>query len=78
MKYVYLLQSIDYPDETDVGVTDDLRSRFPAHNAGRSRHAAKYQPWQLVSYGTFPDECPSQRRRPDGTASDTMRWLMLS
>src|SRR5712691_7106059 len=32
MKYVYLLQSIEFPDETYVGLTDDLRSRFSAHN----------------------------------------------
>lgn len=27
MRYVYLLQSIEFPDETYVGLTDDLRSR---------------------------------------------------
>jgi predicted GIY-YIG superfamily endonuclease len=31
MKYVYLLQSIDFPEETYVGLTDDLRSRFTLH-----------------------------------------------
>jgi putative endonuclease len=56
MKYVYLLQSIDYPDETYVGHTDDLRSRFSAHNAGRSPHTNKYRPWRLVSYIGFSDE----------------------
>ena len=49
MKYVYLLQSIDYPHETYVGLTDNLRSRFFAHNAGRSAHTNKYRPWRLVS-----------------------------
>jgi len=56
MKYVYLLQSINCPDETYVGLTDDLRSRFSAHNAGRSRHTAKYRPWRLVSYIAFSDK----------------------
>jgi predicted GIY-YIG superfamily endonuclease len=56
VKYVYLLQSIDYPDETYVGLTDDLRSRFSAHNAGRSPHTNKYKPWHLVSYVAFSDE----------------------
>jgi putative endonuclease len=56
MKYVYLLQSVDYPDETYVGLTDDLRSRFSAHNAGRSPHTAKFKPWRLVSYVAFADE----------------------
>jgi putative endonuclease len=56
MKYVYLLQSIDHPDETYVGLTDDLRSRFSAHNAGRSPHTSKYKPWRLVSYIAFSDK----------------------
>jgi predicted GIY-YIG superfamily endonuclease len=55
MKYVYLLQSIDYPDETYVGLTDELKSRFAAHNAGRSPHTAKFKPWRLVTYVAFSD-----------------------
>jgi putative endonuclease len=55
MKYVYLLQSIDHPDETYVGLTDELRSRFAAHNAGRSPHTAKFKPWRLVTYIAFSD-----------------------
>lgn len=56
MKYVYLLQSIDFPEETYIGLTDDLRGRFTAHNAGRSPHTAKYKPWRLVTYVVFSDE----------------------
>jgi hypothetical protein len=40
MKYVYLLESIDHPDKTYVGLTDDLKVRFAAHNAGRSPHTS--------------------------------------
>ena len=56
MKSVYLLQSIRFPNESYVGLTDDLRSRFTAHNAGRSPHTAKYKPWRLVAYIAFSDE----------------------
>ena len=56
MKYVYLLESVDYPEETYVGLTDDLKARFVAHNAGRSPHTAKFMPWRLVSYIAFADE----------------------
>jgi putative endonuclease len=56
MKYVYLLQSLNYPDETYVGLTDDLRSRFAAHNAGQSLHTKKLKPWRLVTYIAFSDE----------------------
>jgi len=56
MKYVYLLESIDHPEETYVGLTDDLKSRFAAHNAGHSSHTAKFKPWRLVTYIAFSDE----------------------
>jgi putative endonuclease len=56
MRYVYLLRSIKFPDQTYVGLTDDLRSRFSEHNRGRSPHTAKYKPWCLVSYVAFSDE----------------------
>ena len=56
MRYVYLLQSIEFPDETYVGLTNDLRSRFTAHNAGRSPHTAKYKPWRLITSIAFFDE----------------------
>ena len=56
MRYVYLLESINYPNERYIGLTDDLRSRFRAHNAGRSPHTRKFRPWRLVSYIAFSDE----------------------
>jgi putative endonuclease len=56
MKYVYLLQSIQFPKETYVGLTDDLRSRFSAHNAGRSLHTSKHKPWRLVTYIAFSND----------------------
>ena len=56
MKYVYLLESINYPEEFYVGLTDDLRARFAAHNAGQSPHTAKFKPWRLVTYLAFSDE----------------------
>ena len=55
MKYVYLLQSLNFPNQTYVGLTDDLRARFSAHNKGRSPHTDKYKPWRLVTYIAFSD-----------------------
>jgi predicted GIY-YIG superfamily endonuclease len=55
MKYVYLLESIPYPEETYVGLTDNLRARFAAHNAGQSPHTAKFKPWRLITYVAFAD-----------------------
>ena len=56
MTYVYLLESIQHPDETYIGLTDDLRARFRAHNAGQSKHTAKFKPWRLVTYIAFSDD----------------------
>ena len=50
MKYVYLLESIAFPNEVYVGLTDDLRKRVAAHNDGLSTHTRKFKPWRLVVY----------------------------
>lgn len=56
MHYVYLLRSINFPDQTYRGYTEDLKTRFADHNAGKSKHTAKFSPWELVSYHAFSSE----------------------
>jgi len=56
MRYVYLLQSLNWPNKTYVGQTSNLRKRFAAHNAGQSTHTAKYKPWHLTAYFAFADD----------------------
>ena len=56
MKYVYLLESVEYRDQTYIGLTDDLRSRLSEHNRGHSSHTDKYKPWRLVTYVAFSDD----------------------
>ena len=53
MRYVYLLESIDHPGQHYIGLSDDLRTRLAAHNAGQSRHTSKFEPWRLVTYLAF-------------------------
>jgi predicted GIY-YIG superfamily endonuclease len=60
MRYVYLLLSIDWPDERYVGMTDDLKARLTAHNAGQSPHTAKFKPWRLVPYLALTDPAKAQ------------------
>jgi predicted GIY-YIG superfamily endonuclease len=55
MKYVYLLESVNFPDEPYIGLTDDLRARVAAHNSGQAKHTRKYKPWRLVTYLGFSD-----------------------
>ena len=56
MYYVYLLKSIHFPEQTYRGYTEDLKTRLKDHNAGKSKHTAKFAPWELVSYHAFADE----------------------
>ena len=56
MKYVYLLENVEHPKQTYVGLADDLRARVTAHNAGQSLHTKKFKPWRLVTYVAFADE----------------------
>ena len=55
MKYVYFLQSTNFPNETYIGLTDDLRARVAAHNKGQAKHTSKFKPWKLVTYVAFSD-----------------------
>jgi putative endonuclease len=54
--YVYLLRSEARPDQTYIGFTTDMRSRFKKHNEGASIHTAKFRPWRIVAYFAFADE----------------------
>lgn len=56
MHYVYLIRSTTFTTQTYIGFTADLRERVSAHNAGKSKHTAKYMPWELISYHAFSDE----------------------
>jgi predicted GIY-YIG superfamily endonuclease len=60
MFYVYLLRSINFPDKTYIGFTEDLKARLQAHNVGESKHTSKYAPWELVCYFAFADKRKAQ------------------
>jgi predicted GIY-YIG superfamily endonuclease len=54
MFYVYLLRSESAPEQTYIGLTDNLRARIAKHNEGGSPHTAKFRPWKLACYLAFP------------------------
>ncbi|PCJ23769.1 MAG: excinuclease ABC subunit C [Rickettsiales bacterium] len=56
MFYVYLIRSINFPDQVYVGITEDFKKRLKTHNSGGSVHTAKYRPWDLVVYMGFKNE----------------------
>jgi putative endonuclease len=45
--YVYILRSINYPDETYVGVTHNVERRLKEHNLGRSSYTYRLRPWRV-------------------------------
>ena len=56
MWYVYIIRSISSPNQEYIGATADLKRRLPDHNAGKSAHTAKFEPWELVWYCAFPNK----------------------
>ena len=56
MWYVYIIRSINFPEQEYTGVTSDLRQRVHDHNAGKSTHTAKFAPWELRCYVALPDK----------------------
>jgi putative endonuclease len=54
--YVYILQSMQFPERYYVGISHDLRSRLRKHNAGEVSHTSKYAPWTNKTYVAFWDE----------------------
>ncbi len=60
MFYVYLIQSEAFPVQRYVGFSTDLKKRFAAHNAGGSKHTAKFKPWKLVVYHAFSEKRRAQ------------------
>jgi len=56
MWYVYIIRSVSFPNQEYSGASADLRQRIADHNAGKSKHTAKFTPWELVWYSAFPDK----------------------
>jgi len=51
--YVYILRSVNNPDQLYIGWTTDLQSRLKAHNSGKSPHTIKFRPWTIAFYAAF-------------------------
>jgi len=56
MYYAYIVRSKNFPDQTYVGSTSDLRKRLAEHNAGKSIHTNKFKPWNLMAYVALPEK----------------------
>ncbi|UTD26951.1 GIY-YIG nuclease family protein [Bradyrhizobium sp. WD16] len=56
MWYVYIIRSINFPEQEYIGATTDLKRRVSDHNVGKSTHTNKFKPWKLIWYCAFPDK----------------------
>ena len=54
--YVYILQSIPFPDHYYVGYTADIKKRLEKHNEGGVNYTSKYKPWKLKTVVCFGDK----------------------
>lgn len=56
MYYVYILHSINFPNQIYIGYTKDLNQRITAHNSGKAIHTSKYKPWKIITALLFKSE----------------------
>jgi predicted GIY-YIG superfamily endonuclease len=52
---VYLLRSLSNPAKTYIGRTVNFHGRLTEHNSGKSAHARRFGPWELVTSIFFSD-----------------------
>jgi predicted GIY-YIG superfamily endonuclease len=50
MYYVYILQSINHPHKTYIGITPDIANRLTVHNQGGSIYTSKLKASKLIGY----------------------------
>jgi putative endonuclease len=55
-RFVYILKSVNYPDQYYLGLTSDPDARLQAHNDGFSLHTANHRPWRTLVCIEFDDE----------------------
>ena len=56
MWYVYIIRSVNFPDQEYTGASADLKPRLADHNSGKSTHTAKFMPWELIWYCAFHEK----------------------
>lgn len=53
MFYVYLIKSLNFPNQKYIGCTDNLHERLETHNTGGAIFTKPYRPWVLITYIAF-------------------------
>ena len=56
MYYVYILKSLNFPNQRYVGYTTDIKKRLIKHNNGEVPHSSKFKPWKIQTCIVFSDK----------------------
>jgi len=59
--YVYMLKSIS-KDFTYIGYSEDIKTRFKHHNAGKVQSTKPYVPLDLIHYEAYRNMKDAKRR----------------
>jgi len=54
--YVYILESLNYPEKYYTGYTTDIKKRLVKHNEGGSIYTSLYKPWKVKTAIAFNDK----------------------
>jgi putative endonuclease len=53
MYFVYIIQSINFPNQLYTGFSESIDGRLDDHNKGKSPHTNKFKPWKMIYYCAF-------------------------
>jgi predicted GIY-YIG superfamily endonuclease len=56
MYYVYILQSLAFPERFYTGFTRNLENRLKSHNNGQVVHTSEYKPWRIKTFICFSNK----------------------
>ncbi|MCF7809299.1 MAG: GIY-YIG nuclease family protein [Candidatus Marinimicrobia bacterium] len=53
MYFVYIIQSVNYPDKYYTGMTRRIGHRVREHNRHAHEYSSRFKPWELRTYIAF-------------------------
>jgi len=57
MYFIYILQSLQFPNKIYIGFTQySPDKRLEEHNSGSTDYTKQYKPWKLIYYEAFTDK----------------------
>lgn len=54
--FVYILNSVNYPEKYYTGFTEDVVGRLDKHNNGEVKYTSGFKPWKIKTVVSFADK----------------------